>query len=66
MDDMDGQIDQEEQNQQYGIDPNQQINPDFLGGQMQPEGYGQEEDEDGNYQGNGMFGGNQDIDEEQE
>lgn len=67
MDDMDGQLqedDDQDQNQQYGIDPNQQINPDFLGGQMQPDGYGQEMDDQEDYQGNGMFGGNRDIDDD--
>lgn len=56
---------QPDENQQYGIDPNQQINPDFLGGQMPPEGqYGEEMDPDGDYAGNGMFNGNRDIDED--
>ena len=65
MDDMGDQMQQPDDNQQYGIDPNQQINPDFLGGQMQPDGqYGDEMDPDGEYQGNGMFNGNRDIDDD--
>ena len=63
MEDMEGQEMMDDQN--YGIDPNQQINPDFLGGQMQPDGYGQEmDDPDGDYQGNGMFDGNRDIEDD--
>ena len=34
---------------------------------MQPEGqYGEEMDPDGDYQGTGMFGGNRDIEEDQQ
>jgi len=66
--DMDDQIPgsepqyEQQPDQDFGIDPNQQVNQDFLGSDQNP--YGQEMDDGGPVNANGMFNGGVDDDDD--